>query len=89
MEMIVKLFAYTPRGYITNAWNCFDGTLVLFSIVDIMVTQTADADSGSPLKILKVFRLVSKSFILNYTRGTLRKNCGFYSKSTNLIVDQN
>ena len=63
--MIIKLFAYTPRGYITNAWNCFDGTLVVLSIVDILVTAASPAGSGAagPLKILKVFRLVSMHFL--------------------------
>ena len=57
--MIIKLIAYKPSLYIKNRWNCFDGTLVILSIIDIVVLL-ANPVSGpvSSLKMLKVFRLV-------------------------------
>lgn len=36
IEMIMKLFGLTPRGYVSDKMNIFDGFLVIVGIVDII-----------------------------------------------------
>ena len=61
MEMLIKVLALTPRGYLKNNWNVFDGTLVIISIIDIVLSISNVVD-GNQLAVLKVFRLVSTLF---------------------------
>ena len=61
MEMLIKVLALTPRGYLKNNWNVFDGTLVIISIIDIVLSISNVVD-GNELAVLKVFRLVSTLF---------------------------
>ena len=59
--MLIKVLALTPRGYLKNNWNVFDGTLVIISIIDIVLSKSNVVD-GNELAVLKVFRLVSALF---------------------------
>ena len=59
--MLIKVLALTPRGYLKNNWNVFDGTLVIISIIDIVLSISNVVD-GNELAVLKVFRLVSTLF---------------------------
>ena len=59
--MLIKVLALTPRGYLKNNWNVFDGTLVIISIIDIVLSISNVVD-GNQLAVLKVFRLVSALF---------------------------
>ena len=59
--MLIKVVALTPRGYLKNNWNVFDGTLVIISIIDIVLSISNVVD-GNELAVLKVFRLVSALF---------------------------
>ena len=61
MEMLIKVLALTPRGYLKNNWNVFDGTLVIISTIDIVLSISNVVD-GNELAVLKVFRLVSTLF---------------------------
>ena len=61
MEMLIKVLALTPRGYLKNNWNVFDGTLVVISTIDIVLSISNVVD-GNQLAVLKVFRLVSALF---------------------------
>ena len=63
IEMLLKLTAYTPRGYVQNSWNIFDGFLVIVSTVDLLLSKTG-AVSGNTLSVLRVFRLVSIDFVI-------------------------
>uniref|UniRef100_A0A674P904 Voltage-dependent L-type calcium channel subunit alpha n=1 Tax=Takifugu rubripes TaxID=31033 RepID=A0A674P904_TAKRU len=42
VEMILKLIAFKPRGYVRDPWNVFDALVVIGSVVDIILS-----DSGS------------------------------------------
>uniref|UniRef100_A0A3Q1G910 Voltage-dependent L-type calcium channel subunit alpha n=1 Tax=Acanthochromis polyacanthus TaxID=80966 RepID=A0A3Q1G910_9TELE len=37
VEMILKLIAFKPRGYVGDAWNVFDALVVIGSVVDIIL----------------------------------------------------
>nr|XP_060622034.1 voltage-dependent L-type calcium channel subunit alpha-1D isoform X16 [Anolis sagrei ordinatus] len=39
VEMILKLIAFKPKGYFSDAWNTFDSLVVLGSIVDIVLSE--------------------------------------------------
>ncbi|CAC5424663.1 CACNA1G [Mytilus coruscus] len=52
-EMVLKLIAYGPFGYIKNGFNVFDGFIVILSMVELL---QQDGDSG--LSVLRTFRLL-------------------------------
>ncbi|MGH0140668.1 UNVERIFIED_CONTAM: hypothetical protein FKN15_037776 [Acipenser sinensis] len=39
VEMVLKLIAFKPRGYVGDAWNVFDALVVIGSIVDIVLSE--------------------------------------------------
>ncbi|XP_052425508.1 voltage-dependent L-type calcium channel subunit alpha-1D-like isoform X1 [Carassius gibelio] len=39
VEMLLKLIAFKPRHYFTDAWNTFDALIVVGSVVDIAITE--------------------------------------------------
>ncbi|UYV83726.1 CACNA1G [Cordylochernes scorpioides] len=69
IEMFIKVVAkglwYGKHAYFKNGWNKMDGTLVLISLVDFLLSFMAD---GSPriFGILRVFRLLRSLRPLRY-----------------------
>uniref|UniRef100_A0A8C0VTF2 Voltage-dependent L-type calcium channel subunit alpha n=1 Tax=Cyanistes caeruleus TaxID=156563 RepID=A0A8C0VTF2_CYACU len=39
VEMVLKLIAFKPKHYFTDAWNTFDALIVVGSVVDIAITE--------------------------------------------------
>ena len=60
MEMVLKLVAFGPRGYVKTRWNIFDGFIVVISIVDLILVL-AKIGGGAGLSVLRTFRLVSRT----------------------------
>ncbi|XP_034552493.1 voltage-dependent L-type calcium channel subunit alpha-1D [Notolabrus celidotus] len=54
VEMIFKLIAFKPRGYIRDAWNIFDVLVVIGSVVDIILSQNYFADAWNTFDALIV-----------------------------------
>lgn len=52
VEMVLKLFGLTPRGYVADKLNLFDGFLVIVGFVDIF-----SGGSSSGVTVLRAFRL--------------------------------
>ncbi|XP_008048411.1 voltage-dependent T-type calcium channel subunit alpha-1H, partial [Carlito syrichta] len=52
LEMLLKLLACSPLGYIQNPYNIFDGIIVVISVWEIV----GQADGG--LSVLRTFRLL-------------------------------
>ncbi|XP_053098400.1 calcium channel, voltage-dependent, L type, alpha 1D subunit, a isoform X4 [Pangasianodon hypophthalmus] len=48
VEMVLKLIAFKPKGYVEDPWNTFDALVVIGSIVDIALTE-ADPAEGEEL----------------------------------------
>ncbi|KAF4093538.1 hypothetical protein AMELA_G00003120 [Ameiurus melas] len=44
VEMVLKLIAFKPRHYFTDAWNTFDALIVVGSVVDIAITEANPAE---------------------------------------------
>ncbi|XP_058855858.1 voltage-dependent L-type calcium channel subunit alpha-1D-like isoform X1 [Acipenser ruthenus] len=45
VEMVLKLIAFKPRHYFTDAWNTFDALIVVGSVVDIAITEVNPTES--------------------------------------------
>jgi hypothetical protein len=85
VEMILKMTAFTPRGYFHDIWNTFDLILVLVSAVDAVITLvttvTSDDNGGvddaarsafGALKVLRVFRVFRVLQILKRAKNLRR-----------------
>lgn len=67
LEMVLKLTALGPRGYVKSRWNIFDGFIVVISIVDLILERGIKVGNGAGLSVLRTFRLVSElSRILSF-----------------------
>ena len=58
--MVLKLIAFTLRGYIASKWNVFDGLVVILSIIDLFVEIFVTAESNGDFTIIRSLRLVRK-----------------------------
>ena len=57
LEMAVKLVGLTPRGYVADKFNIFDGVVVIVSVVELVITSTT-GDGGGMLSALRTGRLL-------------------------------
>lgn len=75
LEMILKLVAFTWRGYIKSGWNIFDGVVVVISLVDAVLTLSTEIDNTGA-SMLRSFRLVSSlitwSCVVRYRRRSFQ-----------------
>lgn len=53
IEMILKLIAHGLYNYVIDGFNCFDGCIVILSILELF-----ESSSGSGLSVLRTFRLL-------------------------------
>lgn len=58
--MVLKLTAFGLKEYCKNRWNLFDGTIVILSLADMILSHSG-AISGAGLSVLRTFRLVSRT----------------------------
>ncbi|XP_049817444.1 voltage-dependent T-type calcium channel subunit alpha-1H-like isoform X2 [Aethina tumida] len=60
IEMVLKIVADGPFGYISNGFNVFDGVIVVLSAVEIFQKYTYDDEmhNDSGLSVLRTFRLL-------------------------------
>ena len=56
MEMVIRMTAETPRGYVNSPFNVFDGVIVILSMVDLLVL-TGGETGVSSVRSLRVFRM--------------------------------
>ena len=69
LEMIIKLvalgFTMSPGTYTTDGWNIMDGFIVLLSLVELVLSQTAGASFGwvrslRTIRVLRPLRAISR-----------------------------
>lgn len=53
-EMMLKLYAHGLYDYVIDGFNCFDGCIVIISILELF----ASTSGGSGLSVLRTFRLL-------------------------------
>ncbi|XP_065163665.1 voltage-dependent T-type calcium channel subunit alpha-1H isoform X3 [Atheta coriaria] len=58
VEMLLKVIAEGPFGYVSNGFNVFDGAIVILSAVEIFQKFTGDGQGDSGLSVLRTFRLL-------------------------------
>ncbi|KAK6624355.1 hypothetical protein RUM44_011214 [Polyplax serrata] len=62
VEMLLKVIAEGPFGYISNGFNVFDGVIVILSIIELCQTfldgSGNDRAGSSGLSVLRTFRLL-------------------------------
>ncbi|XP_074055285.1 voltage-dependent L-type calcium channel subunit alpha-1D isoform X6 [Macrotis lagotis] len=45
VEMVLKVIAFKPKGYFSDAWNTFDSLIVIGSIVDVALSEADPTES--------------------------------------------
>jgi hypothetical protein len=55
VEMGIKLLALGVEGYLKDVMNCFDGSIVIISLVEI-IFLSGTGKSNSAFKSVKIFR---------------------------------
>ncbi|XP_074537926.1 voltage-dependent L-type calcium channel subunit alpha-1D isoform X4 [Halichoeres trimaculatus] len=80
VEMIFKLIAFKPRGYIGDAWNVFDVLVVTGSVIDIILSQNYFADAWNTFDALIVVGSVVDIAIteINNTEDSARISITFF-----------
>ncbi|XP_068609187.1 voltage-dependent L-type calcium channel subunit alpha-1D [Brachionichthys hirsutus] len=80
VEMILKLIAFKPRGYVRDAWNVFDALVVIGSVVDIILSQNYFADAWNTFDALIVVGSVVDIAIteINNTEDSARISITFF-----------
>ncbi|XP_066152994.1 voltage-dependent T-type calcium channel subunit alpha-1G-like isoform X2 [Euwallacea fornicatus] len=60
VEMVLKIVAEGPFGYISNGFNVFDGVIVILSAIELFknFTQDEELHTDSGLSVLRTFRLL-------------------------------
>ena len=58
LEAIIKLIGLSPRHYFRDGFNCFDFAIVVFSIVEFVLSVVYDMQSVAGLSVLRSFRLL-------------------------------
>uniref|UniRef100_A0A8D0V3E8 Voltage-dependent L-type calcium channel subunit alpha n=1 Tax=Sus scrofa TaxID=9823 RepID=A0A8D0V3E8_PIG len=58
VEMVLKIIAFKPKHYFTDAWNTFDALIVVGSVVDIASSEDSSRISITFFRLFRVMRLV-------------------------------
>uniref|UniRef100_A0A8C6N497 Voltage-dependent L-type calcium channel subunit alpha n=1 Tax=Mus spicilegus TaxID=10103 RepID=A0A8C6N497_MUSSI len=45
VEMVLKVIAFKPKGYFSDAWNTFDSLIVIGSIIDVALSEADPSES--------------------------------------------
>mmetsp|Transcript_86137 Transcript_86137/g.223875 ORF Transcript_86137/g.223875 Transcript_86137/m.223875 type:complete len:1894 (+) Transcript_86137:58-5739(+) len=60
-EMVVELIARGPKGYVKNLSTCFDGFVVIVSIIEEVIYMSGGQAGGlKALRTLRLFRVLNK-----------------------------
>ncbi|XP_038117628.1 voltage-dependent T-type calcium channel subunit alpha-1G isoform X4 [Culex quinquefasciatus] len=57
-EMVLKIVAEGPFGYVANGFNVFDGVIVILSVVELGQAYLGEGQGNSGLSVLRTFRLL-------------------------------
>ncbi|KAJ8394798.1 hypothetical protein AAFF_G00041530 [Aldrovandia affinis] len=71
VEMLLKLIAFKPRGYVADAWNVFDALVVIGSVVDIVLSETDNTEDSARISItfFRLFRVMRLVKLLSRGEG--------------------
>jgi len=66
LEMVIKLFGMGPFKYCADGFNCFDGFIVIVSMVELYALS---GGGGGALTVLRGFRLLRVFRLFRFSRG--------------------
>uniref|UniRef100_A0A452DLC8 Voltage-dependent L-type calcium channel subunit alpha n=1 Tax=Capra hircus TaxID=9925 RepID=A0A452DLC8_CAPHI len=78
VEMVLKIIAFKPKHYFTDAWNTFDALIVVGSVVDIAVTEvnngghlgeSSEDSSRISITFFRLFRVMRLVKLLSKGEG--------------------
>nr|XP_026262466.1 voltage-dependent L-type calcium channel subunit alpha-1F isoform X1 [Urocitellus parryii] len=78
IEMVLKIIAFKPKHYFTDAWNTFDALIVVGSVVDIAVTEvnngghlgeSSEDSSRISITFFRLFRVMRLVKLLSKGEG--------------------
>uniref|UniRef100_A0A3Q2DLT7 Voltage-dependent L-type calcium channel subunit alpha n=1 Tax=Cyprinodon variegatus TaxID=28743 RepID=A0A3Q2DLT7_CYPVA len=69
VEMILKLIAFKPRGYVGDPWNVFDALVVIGSVVDIILSQNTEDSARISITFFRLFRVMRLVKLLSRGEG--------------------
>uniref|UniRef100_A0A8C3YB11 Voltage-dependent L-type calcium channel subunit alpha n=1 Tax=Catharus ustulatus TaxID=91951 RepID=A0A8C3YB11_CATUS len=71
VEMVLKLIAFKPKGYFSDAWNTFDSLIVIGSIVDVVLSEADVSISHARISItfFRLFRVMRLVKLLSRGEG--------------------
>eukprot|EP00327_Prymnesium_parvum_P044618 CAMPEP_0205857742 /NCGR_PEP_ID=MMETSP1083-20121108/3824_1 /ASSEMBLY_ACC=CAM_ASM_000430 /TAXON_ID=97485 /ORGANISM="Prymnesium parvum, Strain Texoma1" /LENGTH=1580 /DNA_ID=CAMNT_0053219251 /DNA_START=327 /DNA_END=5070 /DNA_ORIENTATION=+ len=73
-EMLLKMFGLGCKGYWSDGWNALDGTIVIISAAEVVVTVFFSAGEGnvSFLRILRMLRVARMLRLMRSWQGLYR-----------------
>ena len=57
IEAVLKLAAFGFKGYFAQAWNQFDFTIVVLTILSTIITLSSSANVGAATTFLRAFKI--------------------------------
>ncbi|KAM9133107.1 voltage-dependent L-type calcium channel subunit alpha-1D isoform 1-T1 [Pangshura tecta] len=71
VEMVLKLIAFKPKGYFSDAWNAFDSLIVIGSIVDVVLSEADNSEDSARISItfFRLFRVMRLVKLLSRGEG--------------------
>ena len=71
IEMGIKLIGLGCAAYWADGWNCLDGTIVILSIIEMLVTwlSTASGANVSAFRVLRMLRMLRVLRVLRLMRS--------------------
>ncbi|XP_037368962.1 voltage-dependent L-type calcium channel subunit alpha-1F isoform X2 [Talpa occidentalis] len=78
VEMVLKIIAFKPKHYFSDAWNTFDALIVVGSVVDIAVTEvnngghlgkSSEDSSRISITFFRLFRVMRLVKLLSKDEG--------------------
>uniref|UniRef100_A0A8B9VL38 Voltage-dependent L-type calcium channel subunit alpha n=1 Tax=Anas zonorhyncha TaxID=75864 RepID=A0A8B9VL38_9AVES len=81
VEMVLKLIAFKPKGYFSDAWNTFDSLIVIGSIVDVVLSE-ADHYFTDAWNTFDALIVVGSVVDIAITEVNVSKNVNFISPNS-------
>uniref|UniRef100_A0A2K5YW50 Voltage-dependent L-type calcium channel subunit alpha n=1 Tax=Mandrillus leucophaeus TaxID=9568 RepID=A0A2K5YW50_MANLE len=71
VEMVLKVIAFKPKGYFSDAWNTFDSLIVIGSIIDVALSEADNSEESNRISItfFRLFRVMRLVKLLSRGEG--------------------
>uniref|UniRef100_A0A8C4V9G6 Voltage-dependent L-type calcium channel subunit alpha n=1 Tax=Falco tinnunculus TaxID=100819 RepID=A0A8C4V9G6_FALTI len=81
VEMVLKVIAFKPKGYFSDAWNTFDSLIVIGSIVDVVLSE-ADHYFTDAWNTFDALIVVGSVVDIAITEVNVSSNCSCTKKNS-------